>query len=223
VTFQHPNIVPVIEIGEAGRDLWIATELVAGMNAAELAEKHGGRLRPRDAVDIICQALDALHYVHSHNHVHRDVKPTNILVTGKRGAYYARLSDFGLMKNMDEAGLSGITRQGEVRGTVPFMPPEQVLDCRMVKPAGDIYSAGATLYWLLTGQYIYDFDAKDKRGERMDPFLVILESDVISLRRRDPSVPESLARAVAVALQREPEDRYETADQMAKALRTVAC
>jgi len=220
---SHPNIVSVLELGEAGTDLWIAMELVKGLNAAELAERAGGKLATSDAVDIGAQILGALDYAHSHSLVHRDVKPTNILVTGKRGAYKAKLSDFGLMKNFDEAGLSGITRQGEVRGTVPFMPPEQVLDCRMVKPAGDIYGAGATLYWLLTGRYVYDFDARDKRGETKDPFLVILESDPIPIRKRSPEVPKSLARAIDIALRREPEDRYETAAQMAESLRAAAC
>ncbi len=216
---DHPNIVPVIEIGDAGGDLWLASEFVPGPNAAQLSQRLGGTVPLGDAVDIICQTLDALEYAHSLNLVHRDVKPPNIIVTGNPGGYTARLADFGLMKTMDEAGMTGITREGEVRGTVPFMPPEQVLDCRFVKPAGDIYQAGATLYWLLTGNYIYDFDALDRRGERKDPFWVILEDPIVPLRDRNASVPETVADVIETALEREPEDRFEAAVEMGAALR----
>jgi len=119
--------------------------------------------------------------------------------------------------------MSGITLDGEVRGTVPFMPPEQVLESRYVRPAGDVYSTGATLYWLMTGEYVYDFEARDRRGERKDAYAIILDEHVpmIPVRRRNPSIPESLAGAIATALAYEPENRYETAAEMAHALRTT--
>jgi len=220
-TLDHPNIVRVIEMGLAGRDLWVATDYVEGVDAARLARQLGGRVPLADAVDITCQTLDALCYAHGLNLVHRDVKPPNVMVSGAPGAYVARLSDFGLLRNMDEAGLSGITRQGDVRGTVPFMPPEQVLDCRFVKAAGDIYGAGATLYWLLTGQYVYDFEARDARGEVKDPFLVILEDAVVPVRQREADVPEGVAAAIEKSLEREPEDRFGSAAEMAAALRNA--
>jgi serine/threonine-protein kinase len=213
---RHPNIVSVLALGDAGGDLWIATELVPGENAAALRRRGLGL---RDAVDIVCQVLDALGYAHGLNLVHRDVKPPNILVTGQPGAYRAKLADFGLAKSLDEAGLSGITRRGETRGTVPFMPPEQVIDCRLAKPAGDLYQAGATLYWLLTGQYVYDFEKRGPRGEPRDPFLVILEDPIVPVRDRDATIPEAMARAIETALRREPEKRFETAAAMASALR----
>lgn len=216
---RHPNIAPVVEMGQAGAELWVATEFVDGLDAARLAEHLGGRLPVADAAGIVAQVLDALDYAHRLNLVHRDVKPTNIMVSGEPGGYRAWLSDFGLIRNMDEAGLSGITREGQCRGTVPFMPPEQVLESRFAKPAGDVYAAGATLYWLLTGQYAYDFEARDARGEVKDPFLVILEDPIVPLRQRDPGVPEPVARVIQSALAREPDDRPETAAEMAGALR----
>jgi len=219
----HANIVPVVELGQAGSDLWIASEFVDGMDARELARQQGGRLSPGDAVGIVCQVLSALDYAHGLNLVHRDVKPSNILVTCQSGAYTARLADFGLLRNMDEAGVSGITVKGEVRGTLPFMPPEQVLDSRFVKPAGDLYAAGATLYWLLTGEFVHDFEARDPRGERKDPYVIILEDPITPIRKHNPAVPESLARAIERSLQPEPEDRYETAAEMARELQRAIC
>jgi len=219
---NHPTIVRVIEIGQAGSDLWLAAEYVEGVDARELVRRSGGRLPVADAVDITCQVLEALQYAHELNLVHRDVKPSNILVTGNPGSYDARLGDFGLLRHIDEAGMSGITLEGEVRGTVPFMPPEQVLDSRFVKPAGDLYSTAATLYWLLTGEYLRDFEAIDRRGERKDPYIVILEDPIIPIGERRPEVPPPLAQAIETALAPEPEDRYETAAEMATALRRAA-
>ena len=217
----HPNIVPVVEMGQAGRDLWIATDFVEGVDAAHLAAQLGGRVPLRDAVDIVVQVLDALDYAHSLNLVHRDVKPSNIMVSGAPGSYMARLADFGLVRNIDDAGLSGITREGDVRGTVPFMPPEQVLDCRFVKPAGDIYQAGATLYYLLTGEFAHDFDAPDRHGRPKDPFNVILEDPIVPIERRNPSVPPAVRAVVEGALRHDPEDRFASAAEMAEALRSA--
>ncbi len=216
---EHPNIASIVEVGQAGGQLWVASEYVDGVDAAELTRRAGGRLGLGDAVDIVAQALDALQYGHDRSLVHRDVKPQNILVVGQAGAYRAKLTDFGLMKNMDEAGMTGITREGEVRGTAVFMPPEQVLDCRFVKPEGDLYQAGASLYWMLSGRFPHDFEATDRRGERKDPFVVILEDPITPLAAAAPSVPQAVAAVVDRALEPEPDDRFVSAAEMARALR----
>ena len=217
---KHPRIVEVVEMGQTGNDLWIASELVDGPDAMQLAGQKGGTLPLADAVAIVCQVLEGLQYAHRKNLVHRDVKPPNILVSGRPGAYQAWLADFGLMKNIDEAGMSEYTRPGEVRGTLPFMPPEQVSDCRFVKPEGDVYAAGATLYWLLTGKFVYDFEAPDKNGKPKDPYLIILDEkqDPEPIKKPDESIPKPVAKVVARSLAHEPEDRFETAAEMAHAL-----
>jgi len=221
IQLDHPKIVPMVEIGQAGQDLWVAMELADGCDAGKLAGQLGGRLSVADAVDVVIQVLDALGYAHGLNLVHRDVNPANVMVSGVPGAYLARLSDFGLIRHMDEAGLSGITREGQCRGTVPFMPPEQVIDSRFTKPAGDLYSAAATLYWLLTGEFAHDFEARDRRGEIKDPFVVVLEDPIVPICQRNRQVPPRLAQAIEKALAREPEDRFATAAEMARALRAA--
>lgn len=219
----HPNIVPVVEMGQSGDQLWLASEYVDGVDARKLRQQLQGRLPLPDAVDIICQTLAGLQYAHSLNLVHRDVKPSNMLITGQPGKYVARLTDFGLIKNINEAGISQsrgeATGEGETRGTVPFMPPEQVSDCRFVKPQGDIYGAAASLYWLLTGEFVRNFAARDRRGDVKNPYLVILEDPIVPLRRRKPAISEAMARVVERALADDPEDRFETAAEMATALR----
>ena len=218
---NHPRIIPVVEMGQAGSDLWVASEYIEGVDARALTAQIGHRLPLEDAVAITLQVLEALDYAHGHNLVHRDIKPSNILVTGKPGDYEALLSDFGLAKNTDEAGVSNFTGKDEIRGTIPFMPPEQVLDCRFVKPAGDLYAAAASLYWMLSGKFVRDFEARDRVGDRKDPYVIILEDPIIPLRdkSRNPSVPEPVARVVESALVREPEDRPESASELARILR----
>ncbi len=216
---SHPQIVPVIEIGKAGRDLFIASQWIEGADARQWSRRHGGRVPVADAVEIVCQVLEALQYAHDLNLVHRDVKPSNILVTESAGTYDARLTDFGLLRNTDEAGVTGITMDGEVRGSIPFMPPEQVMDCRFVKPAGDLYAAAATLYWLLTNEYVHDFDARDARGDVMDPYLIILDSPVIPLRQRNAAIPEPVVEVVERGLANDPEDRFHSATEMSRELK----
>ena len=179
---RHPRIVPIVEMGQAGPVLWIASEFVDGLDARELTIKQGRALPVRDAVDIVCQILDPLDHAHRRNLVHRDINPSNILVAGRPGAYDAQLSDLGLLKNMDEAGVSQITPDGRVRGTRYFMPPEQILSSRDVKHYGDIYSAAATLYWLLTGEHTRNFGSLDGRGEKRSDYLIILEDAIVPLR-----------------------------------------
>jgi len=100
------------------------------------------------------------------------------------------------------------------------MRPEQVLDSRFVKPAGDIYAAAATLYWLLTGEFVRDFEARDARGEIKDPYLIILDDPIVPIRQRVPAIPKAVAEAIEKALEYDPEDRFATADEMARALRS---
>jgi serine/threonine protein kinase len=88
-----------------------------------------------------------------------------------------------------------------------------------VKAAGDIYSTGATLYWLLAGQFVRDFEACDRRGERIDPYIVLLEHKVNLHGPGRPPIPEAVIRVLEKALTQEPEDRYETAAAMSRALR----
>jgi serine/threonine-protein kinase len=225
---SHPKLVPIVQMGQAGNQLWLATEYVDGIDARRLRQQLKGKLPLADAIDIACQTLEGLSYAHGKSLVHRDVKPSNILVAGQPGGYDARLADFGLIKNINEAGMSQDTFTGEgvIRGTVPFMSREQVEDCRFVQPQGDIYGAAASLYWQLTGEFVRDFEVRDKHGEIKNPYAIILDDPIVPLRKRDPSIPASVARVVEKALADDPEDRFEKATQMAdalqEALRTTA-
>ena len=127
----------------------------------------------------------------------------------------AKISDFGLAKSFRGLGLSGLTFSGEMRGTIPFMPPEQMLDFKAVQPIGDLYSTAATLYYLISGQFIYD-QVADGGG---DLIRTLLEESPVPIRKRRPEVPPALAAVLDKGLAREPADRYPTADALRRALR----
>ncbi len=101
-----------------------------------------------------------------------------------------------------------------MRGTVPFMPPEQMLDFKTVLPSGDLYATAATLYYLLTCQFIYD-----EVAEAGDLIRMLLEETPVPIQERRPDVPAGLAAVLAKCLARDPKDRYPTATAMRQALR----
>jgi serine/threonine-protein kinase len=209
---QHPRIVRFREMGVHLGQLYFAMEYVETTALAALLAGKSDTFRLRLCTALLCHALEGLHHAHGQGIVHRDVKPGNLLVNRAGPRVRVKVADFGLAKNYEDAGLSGMTRQGEGLGTVCFMAPEQVAGARDARPAVDVYGAGATLYYMLSGAYPYDFPPGH------DPFLVVLEAAVMPLTRRCPWVPPPLAEVLHRALAREPEERWATADAMRRAL-----
>src|SRR5262249_5090573 len=153
---KHQNIVEWLEQGMTRGQFWFAMEYVAGSNLEALANAEPGRYPIQQACRMASQVLRGLEQAHSLGFVHRDIKPENILIGRYRNTLVAKISDFGLAKSFRGLGLSGLTFSGEMRGTIPFMPPEQMLDFKAVLPSGDLYATAATLYFLMSGQFIYD-------------------------------------------------------------------
>ena len=158
--------------------------------------------------------LDALAFAHDRGFVHRDLKPGNLLVAGAGGSEAVTLADFGLARAYQASQMSGLTLAGAAGGTPPFMPPEQILDMRSVKPAADQYAAAATLYWLLTKQYVHD-----ATGATADWFVKVLDQDAVPIRSRRADLPERLAAVIHKGLSRKPEGRYADVRAFAAALR----
>src|SRR5262249_32333119 len=153
---RHPNIVECYEQGMTRGQFWFAMEYVAGTNLEALAKVDPGRYPVNQACRLTCQILKGLELAHKMGFVHRDIKPENILIAQTPEGLTAKISDFGLAKSFRGVGLSGLTFSGEMRGTVPFMPPEQMLDFKTVTPLADLYATAATLYYMLTCKYVYD-------------------------------------------------------------------
>jgi serine/threonine protein kinase len=209
---RHPNIVSLLDFGKHEGRFYFALEYCAGGSTEQLRRRNGGRVPLPSTLHIAVGALEGLAAAHDAGFVHRDIKPDNVLL-GDDGA--ARLADFGLAKSFQQAGLSGMTATGTVGGTYQFMPREQLTSYRQSRPATDVWSMAATLYYLLTGQYARDFAAHP------DPLAVILKGGVVPLRLRDPSVPEDLAAVIDRALDDEPSRRFPTAREFVAALRGV--
>jgi eukaryotic-like serine/threonine-protein kinase len=204
---QHPHIVAFRGEGEANGLLYFVMDYVPGMDAGRLVQEHGP-LPVGRAVRLVCQMLEGF--------IHRGIKPANLLVT-EGTPETAKLADFGLARAYQASPLSGLTVTGAMAGTPAFMPPEQVLDFRSVKPAADQYSAAATLYHLLTGKPLYD-GARDSTGL----LLRVLQEEPVPLRRRRPDLPEGLAAAVQRALARKPEQRFPDLERLRQALLPLA-
>jgi serine/threonine-protein kinase len=211
---RHPNIVECYEQGMTRGQFWFAMEYVAGTNLEGLAKADLGRYPVSQGCRLVSQILKGLEQAHQLGFVHRDIKPENILIAQSAEALTVKISDFGLAKSFRGVGLSGLTFSGEMRGTVPFMPPEQMLDFKTVTPLADLYATAATLYYLLTCQYIYDEPAGGGDLIRM-----LLEEPPIPIRDRRPDIPKALADVIAKCLARDPADRFPDATSMRRAIK----
>ena len=146
---DHPAIVRFHEVGSACGQFFFVMDYVEAVDLPALLAGQSPGPATRTACGVVCQALEGLGHAHELGFVHRDIKPSNLLVSREKRKLRVKLADFGLAKNFEGAGLSGMTRHGDIRGSLAYMPPEQVLDCRHAGPAADLFSAAATLYALL--------------------------------------------------------------------------
>ena len=209
---NHPRIVRFHEVGMARGQFFFAMEYVPAVDLAQLLARQAPPTAVKTLCGLFCQLLEALHHAHRRGFVHRDVKPSNLLISRTERKLRLKLADFGLAKRFENGGFSGMTRHGDRRGSLPFMAPEQVLDCRTAKPAADLYGAGAALYFWLARATPHDFST----GK--DPYAVILEEDIVPLAERRPGLPPGLVALVHRALAREPEQRFASAAAMRQAL-----
>jgi serine/threonine protein kinase len=192
---EHPNIVRALELGNDGGISYLVYELVEGEN---LGDKIEGQLKlgEPEAVRIITQVAQALHYAHMRQVIHRDVKPDNILVLPDGRA---KLTDFGLAKDYNND--MDLTRHAAGLGTPHFMAPEQFSTAKTVDARADIYSLGATLYNAVTGRL--PFDAKF-------PLAILTKKekgDLTPVRKLVPGLSDRVEEAVKAALDPNPKNR----------------
>ncbi len=199
---RHPNVVGFEAVAEAGGVIYLVMELATGGSAQQRLDAAGPFAVPT-AVRLVCHVLAGLGHAHGSGYVHRDVKPANVLIGGVKGKRTVKVADFGLARAFEASRLSGVTMQGEVGGTPAYMAPEQVTHFREVKPPADQYAAAATLYKLLTGEYVHDLPPRTG-----DQLVHILTEPPVPIRSRRPDLPEGLAKVIHKALSREPSDRY---------------
>ena len=215
----HPNVVAFDSIFEIDGQFQLVMEYVPGKNALEWVRDLDAPLPVAAAARIGVQMLSALQYAHGKGYVHRDVKPSNLLVWGPTNRPRVKLTDFGLAKSfLENAGLAALTLQGDVGGSIGFISPDHIRDFRELKAPADVYSAGATLYYLLTARYPFlNFDPY-----KPESYSQILEHPPVPLRAHRPDAPEGLERLIAKSLEKQPRDRWKSAAAMSAALKPFA-
>ncbi len=194
---NHPHVLRVLDIGmEQGRP-FIVMELLEGGSVADMVRREGGISADR-AITITLEVLSALAVAHGQGIIHRDIKPQNMLLD-KDGR--AVVADFGIA--LIEAG-DRRTRTGVAMGSFAFMPPEQRMDAKRVGPSADLYATSCSLFWMLTGKNPIDLFAEADDGARWQ------------------GLPPSLVEILRWGTQAEPEDRPQSAAELAARLRDLA-
>jgi eukaryotic-like serine/threonine-protein kinase len=209
---RHPNIAALCDAGFAEGIFYFTSEYCEGGSLDQLLARGGGLLETATAVRLACQALEGLAYAHREGVVHRDLTPHNILLSETDDSLVAKVGDFGLAKAFDQAGLSGLTRTGAAAGKPLYLPRQQVINFRNVTPAVDVWALAACLYHALTGAYPRNFP----RGK--DPWDIVLSTNPVPIRKREPSIGQALASVIDKALQEEPEIGFQSADDLRHAL-----
>ena len=203
---SHPNIVTVIDRGEADGHHFIVFEYVDGENLKELIRRVGP-LPVRQAVQLALAVAEGLAFAHEHGLVHRDVKPQNVLLNGEGET---KVTDFGIARSLDVE--HGMTQTGTVMGTGDYLSPEQASG-KPVTPATDVYSLGVVLWELLAGEVPFPGD------NVVAVAMKHVNEPVPSLLERRPDVPLRLAAAVERALEKDPRRRFASMRDFAAELR----
>ena len=200
---QHPNIVQIYEVGEQDGCLFLALEFVDGVS---LEKKFAGRSVPAaEAAQLVQTLARAIHAAHQHGIIHRDLKPSNVLLTG---AGVPKITDFGLAKLLDAR--EGHTPSDAFLGTPSYMAPEQASSSTdAIGPGADVYSLGTILYELLTGWPPF------VGSSPMETVLHVLHNEPVPPSRLQPKTPRDLDTICLKCLQKEPQRRYASANDLA--------
>jgi serine/threonine protein kinase len=200
---NHPNIVAIHEVGEHNGEHYFSMDYVEGQNLADVVGQRP--LSAQKAAVYLKTIAEAIHYAHEQGTLHRDLKPSNILIDHTD---QPRITDFGLAKRIESD--SQLTATGSVLGTPSYMPPEQAAAKRgLIGPASDVYSLGAVLYHSLTGQPPFQAETA------LDTLLLVIDSDPVQPQSLNPKIPADLATICLKCLEKWPEHRYHTAQELA--------
>jgi len=197
---DHPNIVPVYEVGEAEGRPFFSMKYIAGRTLSQLLAEHP--LPAHEAASILAAVSRAIHFAHQKGVLHRDLKPSNILIDAGGEPH---VTDFGLAKRITDP--VSLTKSGAILGTPSYMAPEQAAGARgEVGPASDVYSLGAVLYHTLTGRPPF------QAASPVDTVLLVLEQDPVPPRVINPKADRDLEMIALRCLQKPADLRYAGAD-----------
>jgi serine/threonine-protein kinase len=212
---SHPHIVPIYTVGEGNGLVYFVMGYVDGESLAARLKRRG-KLPVEEARRIMKEVADALSAAHALSVIHRDIKPDNILLDGTRGR--VMVTDFGIAKAMSAGSGATLTSAGVAIGTPQYMSPEQAAGEKDIDGRSDLYSLGIVSYQMLTGEL--PFNAPTVAGVLMKQITEMPPP----LEPKRPDCPEDLTLAVMRCLEKDPENRWPSADALRRALetRTVA-
>ncbi|WP_077081572.1 protein kinase domain-containing protein [Mycobacterium numidiamassiliense] len=205
---DDPHVVPIHSYGEIDGQLYVDMRLVEGRDLTGYMAEHGGRLSADRAVAVIEQVAEALDAAREEGLIHRDVKPSNILITNARDFVY--LIDFGIARTAADTAL---TRAGHTMGTVAYMAPERIQGT--TDHRADVYSLACVLYESLTGQRPFPGDSM---AEQLDGHL---NTPPPRPSLATPDVPPAFDEVIARGMAKDPDQRYQTAVELAEAARAT--
>jgi serine/threonine-protein kinase len=232
---KHPNIVDYYTYDDEG-DIYLLMEYCPGGSVDDLIKRYprifGSDVARNDervkiSTQIILQALDGLEYAHQAQVkarladgsaqtftgiVHRDIEPGNIFLMDTSEYPKAKVADFGLAKAFLAAGSTKYTYSGDWAGKPRFIPRQQIIDFRNVKPDVDVWAVAASYYYMLTGYYPKDIEYA------FDPFETSCDEDAIPILIRNPRIPEELAKVIDTALRESPKIGFQTAKEFKEAI-----
>ncbi len=206
---EHPNIVPIYDVGETEGSVYIAMKLLSGRSLQDVLLEQTSALPLERSLNIISQLAAALDYAHQHGVIHRDIKPGNVMLTAND---HVVLTDFGIAKALDAPGMTGT---GVIIGTPDYMAPEQI-DAKQgpLDQRADIYALGVLTYRMLTGQRPFD-------GSTTEVLMAHLSQQPPLASQHNPSLPPSIDQVVSRALAKAPANRPASAGAFAADLRNA--
>lgn len=203
---RHPNIVGIHEVGEVSGQHFFSMDYVDGDSLSALVRENP--LVPTRAAEFVKTIAETMQFAHEQGIVHRDLKPSNVLVDKQNRPL---ITDFGLAKSI--SATSQLTMSGAIVGTPSYMPPEQAKgEGEKVGPRSDIYSTGAILYELVCGHPPF------RAATPFETVRQVIESEPLSPRQANPSIPQDLETICLKCLQKEPNNRYQTSQDLADEL-----
>ncbi len=209
---RHPNIVAAYNATRVGQSIVLAMEYVEGLDLARMVTVQGA-LPVARACNFIYQAALGLQHAHEEGLVHRDVKPSNLMLSTKGGRDTIKILDFGLAKATREENFSsGLTCEGQALGTPDFIAPEQIVCAPGVDIRADVYSLGGAFYYLLTGRPPFQANCL------YDLYQAHISREAGPLNLVRPEVPTELAALVAKMMAKDPARRFQTPGEVAEAL-----
>jgi WD40 repeat protein/serine/threonine protein kinase len=201
-SLDHPNIVPIYEVGSHEGQPYFSMKLIEGGHLGHHLSRFTGD--PKAAARLIATVARAVHYAHQRGILHRDLKPANILLDGEGQPHVA---DFGLAKRVE--GDAGQTQTGAIVGTPNYMSPEQARAEKVLTTAADVYALGAILYELLAGRPPF------KANTPLETLAQVVSEEPIPPRRLRAATPRDLEIICLKCLRKEPAERYPSAEVLA--------